>query len=110
MQVRKLSLSNFQAHEWLEIEFSPTITSIQGESDRGKSAVLRALRWVCLNDFAGAEFIRRGASEAEVSLRSGKLVITRKRGTKENTYSLDAHQFKAFGNGVPEPIAQQLKL
>ena len=51
MTLSRLSLTNFQKHERLALDLDPRLTSIAGDSDRGKSAVLRALAWLCLNSF-----------------------------------------------------------
>jgi len=120
MQLLTLALEDFQAHELRTLKFSPTITTIQGPTDVGKSAVLRALRWVCLNDIGGDDFIREGAKLTTVTLRidvgekhAGKehniATIKRIRG-RHNTYELEDIEFKAFGTGVPTEIAQLLNL
>lgn len=110
MQIRKVTLVNFQNHKTFEMEPSSGITSIQGESDQGKSAVLRAIRWVCLNDFKGEDFIRDGAKSTEILVETKAHLILRRRGSKENSYALDGEEFKAFGSNVPEPIQRLLRL
>ncbi len=110
IKAKSLILKDFQAHKSLKVPFSRSITSIVGPSDRGKSAILRALRWVCLNDFAGDEFIREGATRALVRLRTRRHAILRKKGAEGNIYALDEERFRAFGTSVPEPIAKLLQL
>jgi exonuclease SbcC len=116
MQLESITLHNFQAHKDLTIAFSPTITTIKGATDKGKSAVLRALRWVCLNDTAGTDFIREGEKRALVKLKldDGLLIreITRAKSKdgSVNVYDFDGKEFKAFGQGVPPDIARSLAL
>jgi DNA repair exonuclease SbcCD ATPase subunit len=120
MKLESLKLHNFQAHEDLEVKFSPTITTIKGATDSGKSAILRALRWVCLNDTAGADFITEGKKRAEVTLEisyglpPAKLISTiirnKNKDGNTNTYTLDGKEFKAFGQGVPLDIEKVLAL
>lgn len=55
----KLRIQNFQAHKDTTIEFD-RITTIVGPSDIGKSAVLRALKWVAKNEPNGTSFVRDG--------------------------------------------------
>lgn len=55
----KLRIQNFQAHKDTTIEFD-CITTIVGPSDIGKSAVLRALKWVAKNEPKGTSFVRDG--------------------------------------------------
>lgn len=121
MKLESITLNNFQAHERLEIKFSPTITTIKGATDKGKSAVLRALRWVCLNDTAGVDFIKEGTKRAIVTLtvvhepaplvRLEEVIVRSKNvDGATNTYALDGKEFKAFGQGVPPDIAKTLAL
>ena len=113
MQLVSIKLTDFQAHEALEVRFAPGITTIIGPTDKGKSSILRALGWVAQNNIAGEEFIREGAKEASVRLvvTDGKRshTIVRSKG-KENSYSLDGKKLVAFGQGVPRDIAELLQL
>jgi len=112
VRIKSIRVINFQRHRRLVIHLDD-VTVIRGETDAGKSAVLRALRWLCLNDFAGANFIRRGAKRAAVSVRiiHNKQLheITRER-SASNTYRLDGEIYKAFGANVPDNIANLLRL
>lgn len=98
----------------MEVELSPTITSLQGPTDVGKSSVLRALRWACLNDLAGNDFIQEGADAAAVMVTfvSGEKqhTVTRSKGARENLYGLNGDKYRSFGAGVPESIAALLDL
>ena len=113
MQLASIQLVDFQAHKRLAIDFAPGITTIIGPTDRGKTAILRALGWVAQNNMAGEEFIREGAKETRVELvvLDGKKLrtIVRTKG-KANTYSLDGKEFVSFGQGVPRDVAQLLQL
>ena len=108
--IDSIILRNFQAHKKLVLEFSPTITVIVGASDVGKSSLIRALTWVCRNEPSGDEFIRHGADSAKVKLIVDDHTINRIRGKEGNLYLLDDTEFKAFGNQVPTPISNLLKL
>lgn len=116
MKIRDITLLNFQAHKQLSLELDKGITTIVGDSDVGKSAVLRALRWTLLNDFAGEDFINEGASSAValVGIRANKqnLAVERQRGDG-NTYKIiagESVEFASFGQGVPEEIAKILRV
>lgn len=105
--MKKLTLKNFQAHKHLEIEFHPQVTTIVGPSDVGKSAVIRALRWVLTNRPSGAGFIRHGAKCSTVELIVElETRLTRSRGGSTNVYKLNDKEFEAFGNDVPPEIAK----
>lgn len=107
-KLKQLNVADFQAHRNRGLCFAPGITTLVGPTDSGKSALIRALRWICLNDFSGDDFVREGAKETEVGLTldSGEKV-TRFKG-KSNLYLLDEKEFKAFGSAVPEDIAKAL--
>lgn len=103
----QLRLFNFQIHHKLTVDLDPFVTCITGRTDAGKSSVIRALRWVLLNQPNGSEHIRHGESKCSVTLTMDdghKLV--RKRSENENTYLLDGEEYKAFGQGVPDDIAK----
>ena len=105
----KLYIQNFQAHTKTKIEFDPGVTTIIGPSDVGKSAVLRALRWLCLNAPQGSAFIRHQTPGTAIKLIVDGQLITRKRTANENLYAINQEPpFKSFGFGVPEPIVSLL--
>lgn len=110
MPLETLTLHDFQAHTKLVLQLDPRITSIVGSSDVGKSAVIRALRWVCQNLPDGIEFIRHGQKRAEAALEVDGVVIVRYRSKSENTYDLGEEEFKAFGKGVPTEVMEVLRV
>lgn len=114
MKLKALTVQNFQRHKKISLVFSRTLTTLVGSTDAGKSALLRALRWVCLNDFVGSDFIREGAqsTEVQISFRHQKAdhQITRIKGDRVNSYELDGKEYKSFATNVPEDIARSLQL
>ena len=64
--IKKLSLRNFQSHRETDLEFSPGLNIIVGPSDQGKSAIIRALRWLFYNEPRGTGFIRVGETRCQV--------------------------------------------
>lgn len=109
MMFEKLTLINFQAHRKLVVELDPHVTSIIGPTDAGKSSILRGLRWVCMNDPSGDEFISWDQKNVKVSLTVDGHTITRRKGSA-NTYHLDGKEFKAFGTRVPPEVAKLLNI
>ncbi len=112
MKIKSIRLKNFQAHAEMEVAFSPTITTIKGSTDRGKSAILRALRWLCLNDFAGNEFIKEGEKKTvvEITTTDGEIIRTKSTDGTVNTYELEGRVLKSFGQDVPADVATVLQL
>lgn len=105
----KLILKNFQPHKKLVIEFDDHVTCIIGPTDVGKSAIVRALRWICLNKIGSKRFISWWAKSTTVSLTVDGHVVKRSKG-KANLYKLDGQVYKAFGTTVPDPIARLLNV
>lgn len=109
MPLTRLVLRNFQRHRKLVLPLSSQVTTIIGDTDAGKSAVLRALRWACRNKPNGADFVRHGQKRCRVLVRTEGHKIERRRG-KENSYFLDGSELKAFGSDVPSPVQKVLRL
>lgn len=110
--LERILIQNFQTHSKLRVDFDPAITCIVGPTDVGKSAILRALRWVTENQPGGDTFVRYGAKGCTVQLLVDGHTIVRRRspGGGTNTYSLDDAEYKAFGRGVPEPVEALLNI
>ena len=105
---KSLTLENFQSHEHTTIDFDDNFTVIVGASDQGKSAIIRALKWVLFNEPQGDDFIRVGTDGARVTLTlDNGTIIIRERG-KKNRYILrqgeNEYVFESFGRGVPREI------
>ena len=114
--LEKVKIKNFQSHRNTEIELSHAVNSIQGNSDCGKSAVMRALNWLIFNpagDYFVSDWARKGKSlsaPCEVSVSVGGHTITRKRDKDFNGYILDGQVFEATRNSVPPQVAELLGL
>ena len=104
-----LKLLNFQVHSYLVIDLDSHITTIIGRTDVGKSAILRALRWLCTNSPQGSAFIQHGQFECSVLLIVDDRIIIRSKG-QHNEYLLDVEAFRSFSSDVPEPIAKVLNV
>ena len=116
-RIREISLKNFQSHERTLFELSPGINVIAGQSDSGKTAVIRALKWLAFNRPRGGGFCSHWASDkdetiAEVILDTGvPVAIVRKKGS--NRYYLGGiggEGFKALGTEIPDEIKESLNL
>lgn len=120
--LERLQITNFQCHDRLRIGTDPQITAIVGPSDTGKSAIIRALRWLVINRPLGTGFIREGAKQAEVRVRIGGKDVQRIKGPSDNQYRMAEwgdkdskgygqwSEYDAVGYEVPEPIQRFLAL
>lgn len=108
--IQSITLKDFQAHEYMHIDFDEQITSIVGPSDIGKSAIIRAFRWVALNRPSGDAFIRHGADGAEVTVVTEAHTVIRRRNKSENVYIVDGTTLASFGTDVPQEVRDALGL
>lgn len=110
----KLVLENFQKYEKKVLDLSSPITLLVGATEAGKSTILRALRWVCLNRPIGVEeLIRWGEDRCSVRLfLDGGKQILRSSGPGGNLYNLNERPepYAAVGFGVPPDIENLLNL
>jgi DNA repair exonuclease SbcCD ATPase subunit len=109
---KKLIIKNFQSHVHTEFDFHPGLNVFVGPSDSGKSAILRALRWVLFNSPRGTDYIRVGANvcEVELHLNDGTIIKRIRNHHSINRYQLEkvgeeALIFEGFGSEVPLEIA-----
>lgn len=112
MSIKRLVLKNFQSHKESALDFSEGVNVIVGDSDCGKSAILRALYWLTFCRPSGDSFIRRGIkTPCCVTLETNDgYKIKRIKGKGENYYELNGEQFKAFAKSVPDDVAKALNL
>ncbi len=108
--LQSLVIKNFQAHERIKIQLDSGITTIVGPSDVGKSAIIRAIRWVMLNQPRGADFIREGADQVSVKLTLDSQIVKRTRGDGVNSYEVGDKKFEAFNNDIPPEVARLLNV
>lgn len=110
--INRVEIKNFQAHKHIVIDFVNGMNVIKGESNAGKSAILRAIYWVLYDKPNGSDFITTGAKSCSVRLHlSNGFIIERKR-TKSSSgsYLLTkpgdtiAQEFKGFSNSIPVDI------
>lgn len=110
--LKEVIIENFQSHQLTRLQFGPELNVVVGPSDQGKSAIIRAIRWVLFNEPRGMEFIRVGSSEARVTLIwSDGSSLSRERGQRKNRYVLqrpgqDPVVLEGFGVEVPLEVRQ----
>jgi len=106
----QLRIQNFQRHDFLKIDLDPHITTITGPTDSGKSSVLRALRWLCLNRPTGDSFVKNGERSCKVGLQVDGAKIVRSKSPSGNEYMLRGKKFRAFGTSMLEEVENEVKV
>lgn len=109
--ITTIAIKNFQSHKNSVLELCNGVNVIIGQSDMGKSAILRALYWLIFNKPNGNSFIRHNAKKpTSVTITGDFGEITRIKGGKENSYILNDQTYKAFGTGIPQPVFEALNM
>ena len=114
MWIKRIELTNFQKHEKFSADFVKGVNSIIGETDKGKSCVVRAMRWVLFNEPKGDIVRKFGTKLTTVALflDTGEKV-TRAKGDSVNAYEVhvpgkEPVRFDSVGLNIPEEVRRVL--
>jgi DNA repair protein SbcC/Rad50 len=108
--INSIQIRDFQSHASTDLVLSKGINAIIGESDVGKSAILRAFNWSRNNRPLGDSFIRHGQKSASVEVIKDTGSVVRERSKSINRYVLGSETYTAFGNAVPEMVVDFLDM
>jgi exonuclease SbcC len=114
--VSRITIENFQSHKRTVIEPGQAgeLTVITGPTDSGKTAVIRALRWLYYNAAPPGDFIRTGCTYAKVVVEHvDGTEIERVRTPSKNQYIIrrpgeEPKAYEGFGVRVPLEVQQEL--
>lgn len=109
--IEKVVVRNYQSHETTILYFCSGINILIGKSDSGKSAFMRAIRWVITNRPLGDDNMSRWADMFSCSIKTmdGKKVI-RKKEKGFNGYIVEGKEFDGMGTAVPKQVDSVLNL
>lgn len=102
--IQSLAIHNFQSHRDTTLDLVPGINIIVGQSDSGKSSILRALRWLLWNRPSGDAIRSHWGGDTSVYAEINEHQVSKVRTDHNNLYHLDRDSFTAFGADVPEEI------
>jgi DNA repair exonuclease SbcCD ATPase subunit len=108
--ISRIVIRNFQRHRELRVDLSPTVTTICGDSNAGKSSIRRALFWLAFNRPAGDGFVSWNQDECQISVKVDDQSIKRKRSKNLNQYFIGKQQLDHVGTGVPQAVVNLLNL
>ena len=108
--ITDVRLENFQSHLDSRFTFTDGLNVLIGQSDSGKTAVIRGIRWALFNQPRGTDFIRAGSDFVRVTVQfeNGDKII-RERTASKNRYMIkkageEQQVFESFGQHVPEEV------
>jgi len=101
MVIKNLSIKNFQKHKSKELEFKPGLNVIYGKGSRGKSGIIKSIKWLYLNKPSGLKFKTQNIRGAvEVSDEN----LTHKKSSASHFYILKGEKYKALGLTTPQEV------
>jgi DNA repair protein SbcC/Rad50 len=118
--LKGIRIKGFQSHTDSYVPLAPGLTVITGESDNGKTSIIRTVRWVALGEPQGDAFrfkiedeetgkVIREAEEVLVTLEGDDGVeVTKKRRNGKTTYQLSTIAEPFAKAEVPEEVAAWL--
>ncbi len=116
----KIEIKNFQSHKDTVIDFDKGINSLCGESDNGKSAVIRAIKWVAENrplgtDKLNSKWNKDFNKDMSVKIYTEKGWVERIRNKKRNGYTIcigeeEPVELSAVGTDVPPEVIKFLNV
>jgi exonuclease SbcC len=112
MGISKISISNFQSHRETVLDLHPGVNLIVGSSDSGKTAIIRALKWLATNRPLGDGFVSwdsKGETIVEVLFDDGAS-IRHELGKYSLKNGKDKQDWSAIGTTVPEAVTQALNI
>jgi len=96
LHIERIRIRGYQAHEDTDMQLGPGLNVITGPTDSGKTAIIRAVRWVAFNDPTGEAFLNKKVGEVEVTIyMSNGVHVTKRRKSKKTTYQVST---------IPEPF------
>lgn len=129
--ISELHISNFQSHDNTRMTLHPGVNVIIGSSDNGKSAIMRALKWVKDNSIKdkgdsgsktvqGISYVSKwvktpaGAikknKECSVTIVKDNTPVTRYRNSSANGYRIGDKPLEAIGVDVPHEISSFINM
>lgn len=114
--IKKLEVINFQKHSHFVADFISGINVIYGNSDEGKSCLIRAIKWIFFNEPKGDVVRKEGTKKTSVKITlSNDIIVEKVKSSSINRYIIyrddKTEEYNAIGKGeLPEEIKQVLKL
>lgn len=107
--IREIRLQNFQAHSKLRLAVEPGLNVIIGQTDQGKSTVIRAIRWIALHEPVTG-LVRWGETDMRAGILTDLGPVTRFKDGKKYGYKVCDQEYVACGKDQPKAVQDVLNL
>lgn len=104
--IRGIKLVGFQSHVDTSINLTEGLNVITGPSDSGKTAVIRAVRWVALNEPQGDAVVNQNVGYAQVTVITDTGVVTKVRNKGKVRYeiNIDGENISYDKSEIPQEV------
>lgn len=112
--IKNITIHNFQSHKDTSLDLHEGVNSLTGDSDAGKSAIMRSIIWALSNDLQGDFYVSnwaknsKGKQTEECSVTIDN--VKRYRSPDGNGYEVNGNKFEALRNNVPEQVKKELNI
>lgn len=108
--LESIHLKDFQSHVDTTLELDPLFNIICGASGTGKSAIIRALKYLAFNNAGTGEVRCPDAKSYVIDVKINKHTVTREKGEGVNSYTVDGNTFVDVNRDVPPSVANALNI
>lgn len=109
--IDRIEAENFMSYDKLDIELSHGLNVIRGESNNGKTNILRLIDWVEKNEPKGDSMISNWANScwARITYSNGYVVERGRSRTSAGYYEItdpqgNTQRYEGFGNNIPPEV------
>jgi hypothetical protein len=107
----RLEVRNFKSHKSTEVTLTPGINVIVGETDKGKTALMSAIRWVATGKPKGDSVKSWWGGKTSVQLTFGDGVIVEKsRVGTGTTFTVNGRALKSTEGSNPKEVDAALRI
>lgn len=111
---KEVEINNFQSHRKTRLNLSEGINLFTGNSDCGKSAIMRAILWTITNRPSGDSFVSNAIKDSKGKVKGETSVtidgVARVKSKDFNGYDVEGIKYEALRTDVPADISDKLNI
>lgn len=111
MSIKKIEVNNYLSHKETEIQLHDGMNVIVGDPRSGKSAIVRALKWLFFNNPKGYKFhsnFTDDPTKVSVELKEG-IEVSKIRSETETKFFIDENEYTG-GQQTPDEVIRVLNI